>query len=90
MCPEQKNPGYYCANEHNFACIDWTFGSKRMRAAEADFNSKNNDNVYFGVGTYGCNDDMKGLGACYRLKSAGVDRDLILQSINTGSDVAGN
>eukprot|EP00456_Euglypha_rotunda_P062748 TRINITY_DN52927_c0_g1_i2.p1 TRINITY_DN52927_c0_g1~~TRINITY_DN52927_c0_g1_i2.p1 ORF type:complete len:263 (-),score=22.46 TRINITY_DN52927_c0_g1_i2:98-775(-) len=33
---------------------------------------------------------MAGLGACFRLTVQGVDRDLIVQSINTGSDVQGN
>merc|ERR1711920_626387 len=47
--------------------------------------------VYFGVGTYGISSDpQRGLGACFRLKVEGVDKDIIAQSINTGHDVAGN
>jgi hypothetical protein len=74
-----------------FACMDWTFGSVGMRAAETAFNKRTGDNVRMGVGTYGTSDDpQRGLGACYRLKIQGMDSDLLLQSINTGSDVAGN
>ena len=73
-------------------CMDWTFGSSAMRRAEASYNGRSGSRpVYFGVGTYGTSDDaQQGLGACYRLSVAGVDRDLLLQSINTGSDVDGN
>ena len=39
---------------------------------------------------YGSNDVMRGIGACFRMKVENVDKDLIVQSINTGSDVAGN
>jgi len=70
--------------------MDWTFGSSVNRKAEAAFNTQYNESVYFGVGSFGSKDQMAGLGACYRLKVEGVDRDLILQSINTGSDVQGN
>lgn len=74
-----------------FACMDWTFGSSAMRMAEASFNKLNNEDVYFGVGTYGtAADPQDGLGACYRLRVKGVDKDIIAQSINTGHDVAGN
>jgi hypothetical protein len=47
--------------------------------------------VYFGVGTYGTDDDpQKGLGMCVLLEVDGVDRPILAQSINTGSDVSGN
>merc|ERR1719326_334700 len=42
---------------------------------------------FFGVGTYG---SAAGLGACYRITAEGVPKDLLVQSINTGSDVSGN
>lgn len=62
-----------------------------MKAAEKAFNARVGDNVKFGVGTYGTSDDVnRGLGACYRLKVDGMQNELILQSINTGSDVTGN
>jgi len=89
--------GYYCPADPSvggvstFACMDWTFGSTAMHAAEASFNRRENQNVFFGVGTYGISaDEQRGLGACYRLKVEGVDRDIIAQSVNTGHDVAGN
>jgi hypothetical protein len=74
-----------------YACMDWTFGSKSMVAAEAAFNRRTGDDVWFGVGTYGTSADVqRGLGACYRMAVEGVDKDLLVQSVNTGSDVAGN
>ena len=49
------------------------------------------EDVFFGVGTFGtAADKQRGLGACYRLTVDGVTKDIIAQSINTGSDVAGN
>jgi len=89
--------GYFCPAEPSatgdstFACLDWTFGSRAMQAAEASFNQRANQSVFFGVGTYGVDDDpQQGLGACYRLRAEGVHRDIIAQSLNTGHDVAGN
>jgi len=74
----------------SFACMDWTFGSAAMRAAEISFNQNNGDDVRFGVGTFGTSDDpQRGLGNCYRVEVDGMDKPLILQSINTGSDVSG-
>lgn len=58
MYEEGQGTGYYSKDEYNFACLDWTFGSKSMQAAEAKFNSGNSDNVYFGVGTFGSSDAM--------------------------------
>ncbi len=46
---------------------------------------------YFGLGTYGDGSDpQRGLGSCFLLDVNGVDRPLLVQSINTGSDVDGN
>jgi len=89
--------GYYCPpdapgadGDMAFACMDWTFGSKGMQAAEASFSQRTGEDVYFGVGTFGTSKDiMRGIGACYRLQigseGGGVGKDLLLQSINTGS-----
>eukprot|EP00095_Tigriopus_kingsejongensis_P008632 maker-scaffold426_size175065-snap-gene-0.36 protein:Tk08632 transcript:maker-scaffold426_size175065-snap-gene-0.36-mRNA-1 annotation:"endoglucanase" len=58
------------------------------------------NDVWFGVGTFGTTEDaMQGLGNCYRMKvrdtncgdlngGALLDREIIAQAINTGSDVA--
>jgi len=95
-----EGTGYYCPPDQPgegdmaFACMDWTFGSQAMREAEAAFKQRTAEDVYFGVGTFGTSDDaQRGLGACYRLQigteGGGVAKDLLLQSINTGSDVSG-
>lgn len=91
-----KNTGYYCPPEAApdqdmaFACMDWTFGSQSMKTAEGAFNTRTGDNVKFGVGTYGSTEDVqRGLGSCFRLQVEGMETELILQSLNTGSDVAG-
>jgi len=81
--------------------MDWTFGSRKMMEQEEAFNDRTGDNVWFGVGTFGTSDDpMQGLGNCYRMKvvdtvcggaaDAGtpLEREIIAQSVNTGSDVA--
>merc|ERR1719221_2311306 len=73
-----------------YACMDWTFGSKTMQAQEAKFASRTSEDVFFGVGSFGADDAQKGLGSCVRLKVEGVEKDIIAQSINTGSDVSGN
>jgi hypothetical protein len=93
-----KQTGYYCTSDNPtagedmaFACMDWTFGSVAMRAAEASFTKRTSEDVYFGVGTYGTSSDpQRGLGACYRMKIDTVDKDILVQSVNTGSDVTGN
>jgi len=60
-----------------------------MQKAEAAFQQRTQQDVYFGVGTYGsASDPQRGLGACYRVRVEGVDKDLLLQSVNTGSDVS--
>mmetsp|Transcript_13428 Transcript_13428/g.47337 ORF Transcript_13428/g.47337 Transcript_13428/m.47337 type:complete len:363 (-) Transcript_13428:366-1454(-) len=91
--------GYYCPGDRNgaevgdvtYACMDWTFGSSAMRAAEASFNVANAEDVFLGVGTYGTSEDPQwGIGACYRLRVEGLGKDIIAQSINTGHDVAGS
>ena len=58
------------------------------------------EHVWFGVGTFGTDEDkMQGLGNCYRMKvqdtncedplgGLALERDIIAQAINTGSDVA--
>ena len=98
------NTGYYCpvdvgsasktaAVSMAYACMDWTFQSKSMVRAENSYNARNSGAlpVYFGVGTYGDGaDPIRGLGACFTLVVEGVDRPLLVQSINTGSDVDGN
>jgi len=96
-----SHPGYSCPPDRKdkdgdmaFACMDWTFGSTAMIAAEASYNCRSGgDPVYFGVGTYGVDlgkDPMGGLGQCVRIDIDGVDREIIAQSINTGHDVAIN
>lgn len=100
MCKGSK-PGYSCPPDKKdfggdmaFACMDWTFGSSAMIAAEASFNGRSGKSpVYFGVGTYGVSleqDTMGGLGMCLEMQIDGVDRHIIAQSINTGHDVAGS
>lgn len=88
ICDQGETSGYLC-QDTAYACMDWTFGSVYMKKAEAAFANTSND-VYFGIGSFGSSDQMKGLGACYRMKVKGVDKDLIVQAINTGSDVQGN
>jgi hypothetical protein len=89
-----SSTGYYATSDVGDvwvgACIDWSLGSKSMLKAEAAFNSREKDSIYFGIGTYGTNDAQRGLGACFRLKVDTLDRDLLVQSVNTGSDVSGN
>jgi len=89
ICDQGSTAGYLCQGAA-YACMDWTFGSLTMKKAEAAFAANTSDPVYFGVGSFGSSDQMKGLGACYRIKVQGVDRDLIVQAINTGGDVQGN
>jgi len=98
ICTAGTATGYLCPPDAQgqggdiaFACMDWTFGSSSMRRAEAAFKASSGEDVFFGVGTFGTSDDpQQGLGACYRLTAKGVSKDIIAQSLNTGSDVAGN
>lgn len=86
LCPPDAQGG-----DMAFACMDWTFGSSAMQAAEAQFKTRSGEHVRFGVGTFGTGDDpLKGIGNCYRISTNTSDVDLLVQSINTGSDVAGN
>ena len=93
IIPGQQT-GYYAPSDvgdvWTGACMDWTFGSQSMLAAEKSFNSREGEDVYFGVGTYGTSDQMRGIGACFRLTVDTMDKQLIVQSVNTGSDVSGN
>lgn len=85
LCPPDAQGG-----DMAFACMDWTFGSKTMQAQEASFSARTGEHVYFGVGSFGSDDPQSGLGMCVRLTVEGVSKDIIAQSINTGSDVSGN
>ena len=42
MCPSSNSsPGYYCDPEGGvFACMDWTFGSNKLKEQEQKFNSR--------------------------------------------------
>mmetsp|Transcript_4978 Transcript_4978/g.11685 ORF Transcript_4978/g.11685 Transcript_4978/m.11685 type:complete len:417 (-) Transcript_4978:65-1315(-) len=95
------HPGYSCppdkpdsGGDMAFACMDWSFGSTGMMAAEASYNCRSGTApVFFGVGTYGVDqgqDPMGGLGQCVQLHVLGLDREIIAQSINTGHDVSVN
>lgn len=93
LIPGQQT-GYYAPSDvgdvWTGACMDWTFGSQSMLAAEHKFNSRESDDVYFGIGTYGASDGMQGIGACFRLTVDTLEKNIIVQSVNTGSDVSGN
>merc|ERR1719272_1050736 len=57
MMPGQQT-GYYAPSDVSTdpwtgACMDWTFGSQRMLAAEQSFSDREGDEVFLGVGTYG-------------------------------------
>jgi len=89
LCDQGSTSGYLCQDKA-YACMDWTFGSQYMKKAEAAFKADTKEDVYFGVGSFGSDDQMKGLGMCFRMKVKGIDKDLIVQGINTGGDVQGN
>merc|ERR1712070_367558 len=62
-----------------------------MKEQQAAFQKRTGEDVFFGVGTFGTSDDaQRGLGSCFRVQVDGVAKDLLLQSVNTGSDVSGN
>merc|ERR1712059_109980 len=101
MCPVGQSQGYYCDSDGGvFACMDWTFGSKKIIRQEDTFRARTGEDVWFGVGTFGTQDDaMQGLGACYRMviretncldRMAGreLEKHVIAQSVNTGHDVS--
>lgn len=73
---------------YGYHCMDWAFQSKKMQEAENNFNKRTKDNVYFGVGTFGnIRDQKKNNGACFRITATNVDKDIIAQSIDAGTDV---
>lgn len=79
--------------EYAYMCMDWTVGSRRMTEAQDAYNVANQDNVIFGVGTDGCT-QVSNMGGCYRITygaagagSAAEPMDLIVQAVNSGSDV---
>ena len=95
--------GYFCQNNDQakgtstlnetfaaYGCVDWSFQSKRMQQAEKEFFDKTGQDVYFGVGTFGSQQDKDNLGQCLRITVEGVDKDLIVQAVNTGGDVFNN
>jgi len=69
----------------SYQCIDWTVGSSANAAREADFLATTGQSVYFGVGSYSGVSNSGGL--CYRIKTNSIDRDLIVQIVNSGTDV---
>ncbi len=87
-------PWRYGTPISKFTLLSWLGISSSYGADESQ-------HVWFGVGTFGTSDDpMQGLGNCYRLSvvdtvcggdaGAGdpLERNIIAQSVNTGSDVA--
>merc|ERR1712168_1400163 len=94
MCMSYGTQGGYLCSASSpspdmaYACMDWSSGSKGMQAAEKAFEARTGQSVYFGVGTYGTEEDIqRGLGACYLITVDTIDRPLLVQSINTGYDV---
>ena len=70
-----------------YQCIDWNVLSGGMQQREAIYKQQTNDNVYFGVGSYGA--DRSKAGLCYRITANGIDRDLIVQVITAGGNSPG-
>lgn len=70
----------------SYQCIDWTFGSSANKVREASFLAETGQNVYFGVGSYSSANPTPG-GLCYRITAGKLDRDLIVQIVNSGGDV---
>ena len=102
-CRETKYFEYdwqYCANPADpanknvadcttclvYSCVDWLAGSAGMQQREASYLDRTGDSVYFGVGSYGSDTTKAGL--CYRVTAATIDRDLIVQVVTQGGDVA--
>jgi hypothetical protein len=81
----QTTPIASCATCVAYQCIDWTVGSASNAAREASYLAMTGESVYFGVGSYGSNQFAGGL--CYRMTTSSIDRDLIVQVVNYGSDV---
>ncbi|KAJ9470941.1 putative endoglucanase type K [Diplonema papillatum] len=86
---DTQQTGYYNEDEA-YACLDWSFGSQELLRGEADHLANEGESVYFGIGTFGATSQLSNLGSCYRMTVEGVDRDIIVQAINTGGDVHGN
>jgi len=57
-----------------------------MQAREKAFFTRTANNVYFGVGSFGL--DGTRAGKCFRLTATGIARDIIVQAVNQGGDVA--
>jgi len=74
-----------CSTCVSYQCIDWTVGSAANAAREADFLAKTGQKIFFGVGSY--SGDAASGGLCYRITTNSIDRDLIVQIVNYGSDV---
>jgi len=79
--------------KYAYMCMDWTVGTKRMVDAERAYMAETGDEVHLGVGTDGCA-QTSNMGGCYRITygragagSVAESRDLIVQSVNSGSDV---
>lgn len=75
-----------CAAENCVAyqCIDWNVLSQGMTSRALEYKAKTKDDVYFGVGSYGS--DVTRAGFCYRITTAEIDKDLIVQVITKGGD----
>jgi len=74
------------------SCMDWNIGSVTMQAAAAAYGADNGltgDAVpLFAVGTAGSdNSGEDNLGKCFKLTLDGIAQPMIVQAINTGSDV---
>lgn len=74
------------AEEHAYACVDWSVGSKLWTTQQAAYKTRTGEDVIFGVGTFGS--QKSDLGKCFRLEVEGLTSHLIVQSINTGGDVS--
>lgn len=74
------------SQEHVYACVDWSVGSQLWITQQSVYKTRTGEDVVFGVGTFGSqNSDM---GKCFRLEVEGMSSPLIVQSVNTGSDVS--
>lgn len=60
-------------------CLDWTFGSDAMGAAQSSY-----EKTLFAVGSYGPSGN---LGKCFEFHPKGTDWKFIFQVINEGSDI---
>ena len=65
-----------------------TVGSSGQTARQTAFTARTGNNVYFGVGSYG--NDNANAGYCVRITTNSLDRDIIAQVVNQGSDVNQN